>query len=149
MTGRIVSTHLAERFFVYSWQVLGGTFETMFGSIRFLFERYQAGWISQQKVVEPAGLLNFMEIPIMRMITAATSVFRWPYSQNPWQVSLYTYKGLLLSGSQISGQRICNSLFFKRSVSFCLKTLCRSHFTSTMSNYGSSYFFGEKSSARC
>jgi hypothetical protein len=129
----------------------------VFGSIRFLFERYQAGWISQQKVVEPAGLLNFMEIPIMRMITATTA-FKMPLYDisfslstfsNPCQASLYIYKGLLLSGSQISGQRICNSLFFKRSVSFCLETLCRSHFTSTMSNYGSSCFFGEKSSARC
>ena len=41
-------------------QVLGGTLYGVFGSIRlFYFERYQAGWISQQKVVESAGSLNF------------------------------------------------------------------------------------------
>ena len=49
----------------------------MFGSVRFLFERYQASWISQQKVVESAGSLNFMGIPIMRTITATTA-FKMP-----------------------------------------------------------------------
>ena len=38
---------------------LVGPRSVMLGSVRFLFERYQAGWISQQKVVESAGSLNF------------------------------------------------------------------------------------------
>ena len=59
VSGRIVSTHLAGRSLAWLLQVLGGTFETVFGSVRFLFERYQASWISQQKVVESAGLLDY------------------------------------------------------------------------------------------
>ena len=47
------------------------------GSVRFLFERYQAGWISQQKVVESASLLNLWGFPIMRTITATTA-FKMP-----------------------------------------------------------------------
>ena len=46
-------------------------------SIRFLFERYQAGWILQQKVVESASLLILWGFPIMRTITA-TTVFKMP-----------------------------------------------------------------------
>ena len=43
-------------------QVLGGTLYGVFGSIRlFYFERYQAGWISQQKVVESAGSFCFIK----------------------------------------------------------------------------------------
>ena len=38
---------------------LVGPRSVMLGSVRFLFERYQAGWISQQKVVESASSLNF------------------------------------------------------------------------------------------
>ena len=43
---------------VCRWFLVGPVSEC-FGSVRFLFERYQAGWISQQKVVESAGSLNF------------------------------------------------------------------------------------------
>ena len=55
---------------VGSWSGL----RAVLGSVRFLFERYQAGWISQQKVVESAGSLNLWGFPIMRMITAATAL---------------------------------------------------------------------------
>jgi len=47
------------------------------GAFGFYFERYQAGWISQQKVVESAGSLNFMGIPIMRT-KLATTAFKMP-----------------------------------------------------------------------
>ena len=49
--GRItVYTGLTGRFFACMQMVLGRTCERVFGSVRFLFERYQAGWISQQKL---------------------------------------------------------------------------------------------------
>ena len=35
----------------------------IFGCVRFLFERYQASWISQQKVVESAGEALFYGDP--------------------------------------------------------------------------------------
>ena len=76
--GRItVFTGLTGRFFVFQRRLLVGPQSVVLGSVRFLFERYQAGWISQQKVVESASSLNFMGIPTMRMTTASTA-FKMP-----------------------------------------------------------------------
>ena len=58
-------------------RLLAGPWILVFGSVRFLFERYQASWISQQKVVESASLLKFRGFPIMRTITATTA-FKMP-----------------------------------------------------------------------
>ena len=59
--GRItVFTGLTGRFFVFQRRLLVGPQSVVLGSVRFLFERYQAGWISQQKVVESASSLNFI-----------------------------------------------------------------------------------------
>ena len=66
--------HILSGAFLYhrKW-VLGRTSEHVLGSVRFLFERYQASWISQQKVVESASLLKFRGFPIMRTIIAFTA----------------------------------------------------------------------------
>ena len=71
-----MSTRLAGRFFACMQMVLGRTCERVFGSVRFLFERYQAGWISQQKVVESAGEALFYG-DSDHEITAATA-FKMP-----------------------------------------------------------------------
>ena len=68
----------------------------MFGSVRFLFERYQASWISQQKVVESASLLKFRGFPIMRTITATTA-FKMPlygvsFPLSAWQESSTVFR---------------------------------------------------------
>ena len=113
-------------------QVLGGTCETMFGSIRFLFEHYQAGWISQQKVVEPAGLLNFMGVPIMRMITATTA-FKMPFLGISFSLSAsseslteaskqaFIHKGLLLSDRNFSGHKFHKISSIQDAISLCLE----------------------------
>ena len=72
-----MSTRLAGRFFACMQMVPGWTCERVFGSVLFLFERYQAGWILQQKVVESPGEALFMGIPIMRT-KLATTAFKMP-----------------------------------------------------------------------
>ena len=65
-------------------RLLVGPSRLVFGDVRFLFERNQAGWISQQKVVKSACLLTFMGIPIMKTITASTA-FYGPHFRHPLQ----------------------------------------------------------------
>ena len=50
VSGEIVSTHLAGRVLACCSRLLVGPQSVVLGSVRFLFERHQAGWISQQSV---------------------------------------------------------------------------------------------------
>ena len=77
VSGAIVSTRLAGRFFACMQMVLGRTCERVFGSVRFLFERYQAGWFHSRKLWNRQAKLYFMGIPIMRT-KLATTAFKMP-----------------------------------------------------------------------
>ena len=141
-----MSTRLAGRFFACMQMILGRTCERVFGSVRFLFERYQASWISQQKVVESASLLKFRGFPIMRTITATTA-FKMPlygisFPLSAFQESstvfrnfeklscanevgaskpLFINKGLLLTDRSLSGHQLHSFSDFQGVDFLCLE----------------------------
>ena len=143
-----------------SWSGL----RSVLGSVRFLFERYLAGWISQQKVVESAGALNFMGIPIMRMITATTA-FKMPlygisFSLSACPVSstvfrnteklscanevskqAFIYKGLLLSDRNFSGHKFHKISSIQDAMSLCLENQYYFNFYAANFNNGISRLF--------
>ena len=138
----------------------------MFGSVRFLFERYQASWISQQKVVESACLLKFRGFPIMRTITA-TAAFKMPLYGINFPLSacqesstvfrnfeklscanevsaskpLFTNKGLLLPDRSLSGLQLHSFSDFQGVDFLCLEKLYQSNFTAAKSSNGLSRLF--------
>ena len=142
----------------------------MFGSVRFLFERYQASWISQQKVVESASLLKFRGFPIMRTITATTAFkmplygINFPLSACPVSSTvfrnteklscanevnaskqankpLFLNKGLLLPDRDFSGRQIHSFSDFQGIDFLCLENLYQSNFTAAKSSNGLSRLF--------
>ena len=148
------------------WYDVAGSWSglrSVLGSVRFLFERYQASWISQQKVVESASLLNLWGFSIMRTKLATTafkmpltaSVLCCPHYRDPGasfkngnnrlpllhnfcavtKASLYFNKGSLLSAWS---DRVVFHLF--KTYYRCGK-LYRSDFTISLSGNGSSQFF--------
>jgi len=142
--------------------VLGRTCERVFGSVRFLFERYQASWISQQKVVESASLLKFRGFPIMRTITATTA-FKMPlygisFPLSAFQESSTVFRhseklscanevsaskpeGLLLPDRSLSGHQLHSFSDFQGIDSLCLEKLYQSNFTAAKSSNGLSRLF--------
>ena len=64
-----------------------------------LFERYQASWISQQKVVESASLLNLWGFPIMRT-KLATTAFKMPFYGIGFPLSAYSVSSTVFRNSE-------------------------------------------------
>ena len=81
-------------------RLLVGPSRLVFGNVRFLFERDQASWISQQKVVESASLLKFRGFPIMRTITATTA-FKMPLYGINFPLSAFQESSTVLVSSPI------------------------------------------------
>ena len=147
-------------------RLLVGPWILVFGSVRFLFERYQASWISQQKVVESASLLKFRGFPIMRTITATTA-FKMPlygisFPLSAFQESstvfrnfeklscanevgaskpLFINKGLLLTDRSLSGHQLHSFSDFQGVDFLCLEKLYQSNFTAAKSSNGLSRLF--------
>ena len=147
-------------------RLLVGPQSVVLGSVRFLFERYQASWISQQKVVESASLLKFRGFPIMRTITASTA-FKMPLhgislllsaspeSSTVFQSSeklscanevgaskpLFINKGLLLTDRSLSGHQLHSFSDFQGVDFLCLEKLYQSNFTAAKSSNGLSRLF--------
>ena len=138
----------------------------MLGSVRFLFERYQASWISQQKVVESASLLNLWGFPVMRT-KLATTAFKMPlygisFPLSAFQESstvfrnfeklscanevgaskpLFINKGLLLPDRSLSGRQFHIFSDSQGTESLCLEKLYQSNFTAAKSSNGLSRLF--------
>ena len=144
---------------------LVGPRSVMLGSVRFLFERYQAGWISQQKVVESAGSLNLWGFPIMRMITATTALEMLLYGirfslsahlvsstvfRNTEKTVLrersehkqaFIHKGLLLSDRNFSGHKFHKISSIQDAMSLCLENQYYFNFYAANFNNGISRLF--------
>ena len=136
----------------------------MLGSVRFLFERYQASWILQQKVVESASLLKFRGFPIMRTITATTA-FKMPLYGSGYPLSAHSVSSTVFRNTEklsctnevsASKLEVKNLLLYDRSLSgrqfrifsdsqgidfLCLEKLYQSNFTAAKSNNGLSWLF--------
>ena len=85
VSGRIVSTHLAGRSLAWLLQVLGGTFETVFGSVRFFilnlpnqaeFHHFKQWKISAWFILLPDFDLQF---PCLAVVRFSDELLRLPF----------------------------------------------------------------------
>ena len=171
MTGRIVSTHLTGRFFVYSWQVLGRTFGTRLEAFGFYLNvTKQAGFRSRSCGI--GRLAKFLGIPIMRT-KLATTAFKMPLYGIGFPLSAYPVsstvfqnteklscanevsaskqskqskqllfnKCLLLPDRSLSGHKFHFFSDFQGTDFLCLENLYQSNFTAAKSSNGLSRLF--------